>query len=206
MDVKSAFLNGVLEEVYIEQPQGYEVKEQEYKVLKLKKMLYGLKQAPRAWNLELTSTSKKEISSSVHISTHPTSKSKKCDILIVYLYVDDLIFTGSNPSMLNEFKKEMTKEFEITDIGFMSYYLGIEVKKEDKGIMITPKGYAKEVIKKFKMDYSNSVGTLMECRIKLSKHEEGNNVDPTLYESLVGSLCYLTCTWLNILYAVGVAN
>ena len=122
------------------------------------------------------------------------------------LYVDDLIFTGSNPSMLNEFKKEMTKEFEMTDIGLMSYYLDIEVKKEDKGIQITQEGYAKEVLKKFKMDDSNPVGTLMECRIKLSKHEEGNNVDPTLYKSLVGSLCYLTCTRLDILYVVGVVN
>ena len=115
------------------------------------------------------------------------------------LYVDDLIFTGSNPSMFDEFKKEMTKEFEMTDIGLMSYYLGIEVKQEGKGILITQEGYAKEVLKKFKMDDSNPVGMPLECRIKLSKHEGGNKVDPTLYKSLVGSPRYLTCTRPNIL-------
>ena len=95
--------------------------------------------------------------------------------------------------MFEEFKKEMTKEFEMTDIWLMSYYLGIEVKQEDKGILITQEGYANEVLKKFKMDDSNSVGKPMECGIKLSKHEEGNKVDTTLYKSLVGSFCCLTC-------------
>ena len=122
------------------------------------------------------------------------------------LYVDDLIFIGSNPSMFDEFKKEMTKEFEMIDIGLMSYYLGIEENQEDKGLLITQEGYAKKVLKKFKMDDSNLVGKPMECRIKLSKHEKGNKVDPTLYKSLVGSLRYLTCTRPNILYAVGVVN
>ena len=101
--------------------------------------------------------------------------------------------------MFDEFKKEMTKEFEMIDIGLMSYYIVIEVKQEDKGILITQEGYAKYVLKKFKMDDSNPVDTTMECRIKLSKHEEGNKLDPTLYKSLVGSLCYLTCTRPDIL-------
>ena len=61
----------------------------------------------------------------------------------MFLYVDDLIFTGSNPSKFDEFKKEMTKESEMIDIGLMSYYLGIEEKQEDKGILIIQEGYAK---------------------------------------------------------------
>ena len=108
--------------------------------------------------------------------------------------------------MFDKFMKEMKKEFKMIDIGLMYYYLDIKVKQEDKGILITQEGYDKEVLKKFKMDDSNPVGTLMECRIKLSKHEEGNKVDPTLYKSLVGSLCYLTCTRPDILYAVGVVS
>ena len=122
------------------------------------------------------------------------------------LYVDDLIFTGSNLSMFDEFRKEMTKEFEMIDIGLMSYYLGIEEKQEDKGMLITQEGYATKVLKKFKMDDSNPVGKPMECGIKLSKHEKGNKVDPTLYKSLVGSLRYLTCIRLDILYAVEVVS
>jgi hypothetical protein len=108
--------------------------------------------------------------------------------------------------MFEEFKKEMTKEFEMTDIGLMSYYLGIEVKQEDQGILITQEGYAKEVLKKFKMDDANPVSTPMECGIKLSKHDEGERVDPSLFKSLVGSLRYLTCTRPDILYAVGVVS
>ena len=122
------------------------------------------------------------------------------------LYVDDLIFTGCNSSMFDDFKKEMMKEFEMTDIGCMPYYLNIEVKQKDKGIFITQEGYAKGVIKKFKMNDSNPINTPMECGIKLSKHEEGERMDPTLFKSLVGSLRYLTCTRPDILYAIGVVS
>jgi len=80
------------------------------------------------------------------------------------------------------------------------------VKQEDHGIIITQEGYAKEVLKKFKMDDANPVSTPMECGIKLSKHEEGETVDPSLFKSLVGSLRYLTCTRPDILYAVGVVS
>ena len=207
MDVKSAFLNGVLEEeVYIEQPQGYEVKGEEDKVLRLKKALYGLKQAPRAWNARIDKYFRGRGFIKCPYEHALYIKIQNDDILIVCLYVDHLIFIGSNPSMFEEFKKEMTKEFEMTDIGFMSYYLGIEVKQEDHRILISQEGYAKEVLKKFKMDDSNTVSTPMECGIKLSNHEEGEKVDPTLFKSLVGSLRYLTCTRPDILYAVGVVS
>ncbi|KOM27543.1 hypothetical protein LR48_Vigan437s000300 [Vigna angularis] len=207
MDVKSAFLNGVLEEeVYIEQPQGYEVKGEEDKVLKLKKALYGLKQAPRAWNVQIDKYFKAANFIKCPYEHALYIKAQGKDILIVCLYVDDLIFTGNNPSMFEEFKKDMTMEFEMTDMGLMAYYLGIEVKQGNKGIFITQESYAKDVLKKFKMDDANLVGTPMECGIKLSKDEEGEKVDPTLYKSLVGSLRYLTCTRPDILYAVGVVS
>ncbi|KAK2446248.1 putative mitochondrial protein [Trifolium repens] len=207
MDVKSAFLNGVLdEEVYIEQPQGYEVKGEEENVLKLKMALCGLKQAPRAWNARIDKYFQEKNFIKCPYEHTLYIKLQGRDILIVCLYVDDLIFTGNNPTMFEEFKKEMTKEFEMTDIGLMSYYLGIEVKQEDQGILITQEGYAKEVLKKFKMDDANPVSTPMECGIKLSKHDEGERVDPSLFKSLVGSLRYLTCTRSDILYAVGVVS
>ncbi|RZB65513.1 Retrovirus-related Pol polyprotein from transposon TNT 1-94 [Glycine soja] len=207
MDVKSAFLNGFLEEeVYIEQPLGYEVKGQEEKVLKLKKALYGLKQAPRAWNVRIDKYFQDKNFIKCPYEHALYIKAQSGDMLIVCLYVDDLIFTGNNPSMFEEFKKDMSNEFEMTDMGLRAYYLGIEVKQEDKGIFITQEGYAKEVLKKFKMEDANPVGTLMECGSKLSKHEKGENVDPTLYKSLVGSLRYLTCTRPDILYAVGVVS
>ncbi|KAM2011380.1 hypothetical protein EV2_024130 [Malus domestica] len=132
MDVKSAFLNGVLEEeVYIQQPSGYEIKGHEDKVLKLKKALYGLKQAPRACNSRIDKYFQENNFTKCPHKHALYVKVKDEDILIVCLYVDDLIFTGSDPSIFEEFKRVMTKEFEMTDIGLMAYYLGIEVKQNE---------------------------------------------------------------------------
>ncbi|XP_057787939.1 uncharacterized mitochondrial protein AtMg00810-like [Salvia miltiorrhiza] len=133
-------------------------------------------------------------------------KSKGGNILIVCLYVDDLIFTGNNLSMFEEFKKVMTKEFEMTDIGLMTYYLGVEVKQLKNGIFITQEGYVKEILKKFKMEDCKAINTLVECGIKLSKNDGKEKVDPTLFKSLVESLRYLTCTKPYILYATGLVS
>ncbi|KAJ7962054.1 Retrovirus-related Pol polyprotein from transposon TNT 1-94 [Quillaja saponaria] len=208
LDVKSAFLHGFLEEeVYIDQPEGYVIEGQEGKVLKLKKALYGLKQAPRAWNNRIDKYFQENgfvrcpHEYALYVKAHENG-----DVLFVCLYVDDLIFTGNNPIMFEDFKKAMTCEFEMTDMGLMSYYLGFEVKQNDGGIFISQEGYAKDVLKKFQMLDSNSVNTPMECGVKLSKHDVGEKVDPTLFRSLVGSLRYLTCTRPDILYALGVVS
>lgn len=108
--------------------------------------------------------------------------------------------------MFEEFKKDMIKEFEMTEIGFMSYYLRIEVKQEDHEILITQEGHTNEVLKKFKIDDANPIDMPMECEIKLSKHKEGKRVDPSLFKSLVGSLQYLTSMKLNILNATGIVG
>ncbi|KAK2981078.1 LOW QUALITY PROTEIN: hypothetical protein RJ640_012033 [Escallonia rubra] len=113
---------------------------------------------------------------------------------------------GNNPSMFKEFKNAMAQEFEMTDIGLMSYYLGIEVKQRDNGIFISQEGYAKEILKKFKMDDANPVSTPVECGVKLSKKDVGEKVDPTFFKSLVGSLRYLTCTRPDILFGVGLIS
>ncbi|KAJ7976200.1 Retrovirus-related Pol polyprotein from transposon TNT 1-94 [Quillaja saponaria] len=208
LDVKSAFLHGFLEEeIYVEQPEGYVIEGQEDKVLKLKKALYGLKQAPRAWNNRIDKYFQENgfvrcpHEYALYVKAH-----EKGDVLFVCLYVDDLIFTGNNPIMFEDFKKAMTYEFEMTDMGLMSYYLGFEVKQNDGGIFISQEVYAKDVLKKFQMLDSNSVNTPIECRVKLSKHDVGEKVDPTLFRSLVGSLRYLTYTRPDILYAVGVVS
>ncbi|XP_038896556.1 uncharacterized mitochondrial protein AtMg00810-like [Benincasa hispida] len=123
-------------------------------------------------------------------------------ILIICLYVDDLVFTRNNPSMFDEFKREMVKVFEMTDIGLMSYYLGIKVKQGEDGIFISQDGYAKEVLKKFNMNDANLVGTPMECGVKITKQDGGEKVNSTYFKSLIGSLRYLTCTRPDILYSV----
>ncbi|KAJ7959769.1 Retrovirus-related Pol polyprotein from transposon TNT 1-94 [Quillaja saponaria] len=113
---------------------------------------------------------------------------------------------GNNPIMFEDFRKAMTYEFDMTDMGLMSYYLDFEVKQNDGGIFISQEVYAKYVLKKSQMLDSNSVNTPMECGVKLSKHDVGEKVDPTLFRSLVGSLRYLTCTRPDILYAIGVVS
>ena len=127
-------------------------------------------------------------------------------IRLVCLYVDDLIFTSNNPRLFEEFNKATSLEFEMTDLGLMSYYLGSEVKHMKDGIFISQEGYVREVLKKFKMLDYNPVNTPMECGIKLSKFDDGYKEDPTIFKSLVGSLRYLTCTRSDLLFAVGVIS
>ncbi|KAH9790788.1 hypothetical protein KPL71_003509 [Citrus sinensis] len=207
MDVKCAFLNGFLEEeVYIEQSLGYVVKRHEDKILRLKKALYGLKQAPMAWNSRIDKYFQENGFTKCPYEHALYVKEKAGDILIVCLYVDDLIFTGSDPSLFKEFKRVMIKEFEMTDIGLMAYYLGIEVKQKEEDIFISQESYAKEILKKFKMNDCKPISTPVECGVKLSKHNEGEDIDPTFFKSLVGSLRYLTCTRSYILYVVGLVS
>ncbi|KAG8472851.1 hypothetical protein CXB51_034771 [Gossypium anomalum] len=124
MDVKSAFLNGVLiEEVYIEQPPGYMKSGEEKKVLKLKKALYGLKQAPRAWNTRIDKYFKENGFKQCPYEHALYVKKNGGNMLFVAHYVDDLIFMGNNGEMIQDFKSKMTQEFEMTDLGLMKFFL-----------------------------------------------------------------------------------
>ena len=130
MDVKSTFLNGVLkEEVYVEQPPGYEIEGQEHKVCKLKKALYRLKQAPRAWYSRIDAYLIENGFEKCDGERTLYIKENDGKILIVVLYVDDLIFTGNDASLIADFKVVVKNEFEMTDLGFLRYFLGIEVEK-----------------------------------------------------------------------------
>jgi hypothetical protein len=126
MDVKSAFLNGDLkEEVYVRQLAGSIIAGQEGKVLRLRKALYGLRQALRAWNSKLDDTLKKmDFVQSEH--EHAMySRSHDDDILLVRVYVDDLVITGSSLAAVKEFKEEMKMAFLMSDVRLLSFYLGI---------------------------------------------------------------------------------
>jgi hypothetical protein len=131
MDVKSAFLNGDLkEEVYVCQPTGFVIAGQEGKVLRLRKAMYGLRQAPRAWNSKLNDTLKKmDYTQSEH--DHAMYRhSHNDDILLVEVYVDDLVITGSSLAVVEEFKEEMMWAFLMSNLGLLSFYLGIEVHQD----------------------------------------------------------------------------
>ncbi|CAL5370298.1 unnamed protein product [Camellia sinensis] len=141
LDVKSAFLNGKLEEeVYVDQPQGFVVKGKEDKVYKLKKALYGLKQAPRAWYSEIDAYfNEKGFQRSKSEPTLYIKRQGTTGILIVSLYVDDLVFTGSDEKLIEDFKREMMKKYEMSDLGLLHHFLGIEIHQNNGGVFICQK-------------------------------------------------------------------
>jgi transposase InsO family protein len=207
LDVKSAFLNGFLqEEIYVEQPEGFMKKGEEDKVYLLKKALYGLKQAPRAWysridNHLLTLGFVKSLSESTLYIKH-----NEVDILVVSLYVDDILVTGNNATLIDEFKLEMMKEFEMTDLGLMTYFLGMEIKQSKDEIFICQKKYAKEILKKFKLEECREMSTPMNSKEKLCKEDGTEKIDQAYFRSLIGCLMYLTATRPDILNAVSILS
>ena len=207
LDVKSAFLNGFLEEeIYVEQPEGFAMKGQEDDVYLLKKALYGLKQTPRAWysrideHLMQLGFKKSLNEATLYI------KGDEINFIVVSLYVDDLLVTGSNEELVRKFKEDMKKIFEMTDLGEMAYFLGMEIKQKNGEVFICQKKYAKEILKKFRMDECKSVDTPMCQKGKLSKRDEAEPVDETFYRSIIGCLMYLTATRSDILYSVSLLS
>jgi len=207
LDVKSAFLNGVLqEEIYVEQPDGFVIQGAKDKVYLLQKALYGLKQAPKAWysridehllNLGFVKSLSK---ATLYV------KLKDNDVLIVSLYVDDILVTGSNELLVEEFKQEMMNVFEMTDLGLMTYFLGIEVKQSQNEVFICQKKYAKEILKKFQMEECKATSTPMNQKEKLNKNDGADKVDEGYFRSMIGCLMYLTTTVPDILFAVSLLS
>ena len=125
---------------------------------------------------------------------------------LVALYVDDLIFSGNNDEMIEEFKSTMTREFEMINLGLLKFFLGLEVKQGETSIFISQEKYAKEILKKYKLENCNPLSTPMEPGAKLSKYNEGKRVDANRYRSLVGSLRYLTYTRPDLSLSVGIIS
>jgi hypothetical protein len=149
MDVKTAFLNGDLqEEVFIQQPPGFIQLGQEHKVLKLHKALYGLHQTPRAWNLKLDEKLNMLGFIKCNADHAIYCRGGKGERLIVGVYVDDLLITGSSLKSIDRFKKEMVIVFRMSDLDLLTYYLGIEVHQTDKGISLCQQSYTKKILEK----------------------------------------------------------
>jgi hypothetical protein len=136
MDVKSAFLNSDLKEVYVHQPPGFAIPGKEGKVLRLRKALYGLRLAPRTWNVKLDSTLK---GMGFGQSPHDVAiyrRGNGGNALLVGVYVDDLVITDTKDAEVAAFKEEMKATFQMSDLGLLSFYLGIEVHQGDSGITL----------------------------------------------------------------------
>ncbi|KAJ0802818.1 putative RNA-directed DNA polymerase [Helianthus annuus] len=204
LDVKSAFLNGPLqEEVYVTQPPGFEVKGEEHKVYRLHKALYGLKQSPRAWYECINSYLNDN--SYVRLTSEPTVYTKKTDegnIIIICIYVDDIIYTSSSQQLIEEFRMKMIQEFDMTDLGKLAYFLGLEISQTVNGVFVSQKKYAIDLLKKFGMWGCKGVVTPMNKGEKLQGSDSGK-VNGTEFRSLVGGLLYLTHTRPELAFAVG---
>ncbi|KAK8934594.1 hypothetical protein KSP39_PZI014788 [Platanthera zijinensis] len=206
LDVKSAFLNGeLMEEVYVTQPQGYEVEGEEEKVYRLHKALYGLKQAPRAWHQNIDAFFQQEGFTRSPVEATLYIKNSEEGKIIISLYVDDLILTGSSKAQIEEFKKKLKTKYEMTDLGPLKFFLGLQIKQFNDNIFISQEHYTKLLLKKFDMENCNPTLTPMSTTEKLTaRTEEEEKADQEKYRSLIGSLIYLTNSRPDIENAVNI--
>lgn len=193
MDVKCAFLNGELnEDIYMQLPDGFN---KGNKVCKLNKALYGLKQASRAWNEKFN-----EFMIRIGFTR---CKSDQClyvkeangVICYVLLYVDDTLIICRDIKMISTVKRLLSKEFEMTDVGRASSFLGMQIEHDMKtgSITLSQSQYLQNVLKKFGMEDSKPKSTPMEKSLHLEKGDE-NNCSKCPYRELVGCLMYATVT------------
>jgi hypothetical protein len=155
MDVKSAFLNGFLEEeVYVKQPPGFESAEFPHRVYRLRKALHGLKQAPRACYGRLRGFLFSKGFEMGKVDKTLFILRQGDDILIVQVYVDDIVFGGSSHSLIARFAEDMSKEFEMSMMGELHFFLGLRIKQAKEGTFVYQAKYTKDILKKFKMDDS----------------------------------------------------
>ncbi|KAG8474247.1 hypothetical protein CXB51_033974 [Gossypium anomalum] len=199
LDVKSAFLNGILEEeIYVEQPQRFEVPSKKDMVCKLRKALYGLKQAPRAWYARIdTYLLSLDFQRSFSEPTLYIKKNNTETQLVVSLYVYDLLVTGGDEAILTDFKTKMKKMFEMIDLGLMTYFLGMEVSQKQGGIFLKQKSFALKALTKFSILNCKPTPTPTAAGLKLSSQEGHEEGCETTYRSLIGCLLYLTATRLD---------
>ncbi|GJZ12436.1 putative ribonuclease H-like domain-containing protein [Tanacetum coccineum] len=203
MDVKSAFLYGKIdEEVYVSQPPGFLDPKYPQKVYKVVKALYGLHQAPRAWYATLSSFLLKNGYRRGTIDKTLFIKKDKHDIILVQVYVDDIIFGSTKKSWCDEFEALMKSRFQMSSMGELTFFLGLQVKQKEDGIFISQDKYVAEILKKFDFANVKTASTPIETQKPLVKDEEASDVDVHLYRSMIGSLMYLTASRPDIMFAV----
>nr|GEZ31330.1 zinc finger, CCHC-type [Tanacetum cinerariifolium] len=205
MDVKTAFLNGDLDdEVYMKQPKGFVMPGNEHKVCKLVKSLSRLKQAPKQWHQKFDEV---VLSSCFHLNQSEKCVYSKFDNsdkgVIICLYVDDMLIFRTDQNQVDNTKKFLSSRFSMKDMGEADVFLGIKIKHENKGIVITQFHYIVKILKKFNRKDCSPVSTPMDPVEKL-KPNTGKPVDQLEYSRAIGCLMYaMTSTRPDIAYVVG---
>ncbi|GJS44981.1 putative ribonuclease H-like domain-containing protein [Tanacetum coccineum] len=202
-DVKSAFLYVTIdEEDYVSQPPGFVDPDHPKKVYKVVKALYGLHQAPGAWYATLSTFLEKHGYKRGTIDKTLFIKRDNNDIMLVQVYVDDIIFGSTKMYWCDEFEALMKSRFQMSSMGELIFFLGLQVKQNKEGIFISQDKYVAEILKKFDLVSMKTTITPMETKVALTKDEEAVDVDVHLCRSMIGSLMYLTASRPDIMFAV----
>nr|GEY15626.1 hypothetical protein [Tanacetum cinerariifolium] len=193
--------NTIIQDVYMCQPEGFIDVDHPSHVYKLKKALYGLKQASRAWYDELfTFLLQNRFSKGIIDPTFFTRRFDD-DILVVQVYVDDFIFSSTNPRYATLFSDLMKSLFEMSMMGEMTFFLGLQVNRSPSGIFINQSNYVNEILKKYGLNTCDIIGTLMDIKDKLDLDQIETPVDAMKYRSMIGALMYLTSSRPDIVHA-----
>nr|GEZ86588.1 hypothetical protein [Tanacetum cinerariifolium] len=203
MDVKSAFLYETIdEEVYVMQPTGFQDLEFPHRVYKVEKAMYGLHQAHRAWYGTLSKYlldnrfQRGTIDQTLFIRKH------KGEFFLIQVYVNDIIFGSSNPKMCREFKALMHDKFQMSAMGELNFFLGLQVLQMKDGIFLSQDKYVGDILKKFRYTDIRAAKTPMDRENPWGKDGTGKDVEPHLYRSMIRSLMYLTTSRPDIMFAV----
>ncbi|GKA00118.1 retrovirus-related pol polyprotein from transposon TNT 1-94 [Tanacetum coccineum] len=203
MDVKSAFLNSFIkEEVYVAQPHGFVDFEKPNHVFKLKKALYCLKQAPKAWYDRLKAFLLDHLYTMGLVDNTLFTKKRNSHIIIVQIYVDNIIFGSTCQEICDDFSKIMHDEFEMSMMGELNFFLGLQIKQLEDGIFFNHSKYVKEMLKKFGIEDFKPIKTPMSSETKLTRDEDGEPIDDPKYRGMIGSLLYLTASRPDIMFSV----
>ncbi|CAA7023934.1 unnamed protein product [Microthlaspi erraticum] len=207
MDVKTAFLNGDLEEeIYMKQPEGFVTPGQEHKVCKLVKSLYGLKQAPKQWHEKFDHVmmsngfSINECDKCIYVKNTPSG------YVLLCLYVDDMLIMGSNKDIIQQTKNMLKSQFDMKDMGLADVILGIKITRTSEGITLSQEHYAEKILERFKKYSNGTAKTPVDTQLHLTKNS-GEGVSQVEYARIIGSLMYLTnCTRPDLAHAVNVLS
>ena len=213
LDVKTAFLHGDIdEEIYMEQPEGFLVKNKEDYVCHLKKSMYGLKQAPSQWNICFDSFMK-ELRFRRCEFNHCVYVKEATGGIYVYLllYVDDMLVASKSMVEIEKVKKPLSGRFEMKDMGCARRILGMDIQRDCAGGVLTlsQSSYVEKVLQTFNMNDSTAVTTHVGSHFKLKAVENGEQETETKnvpYSNAIGSIMYVIRTICDLAYAVGLVS
>jgi hypothetical protein len=202
LNVNNAFLHGDLdEEVYMSVPPGFGIK-RESQVCKLKKSLYGLKQASWQWFSKFSNTLIEQCFIQSKSDYSLFTRMEGCVFIALLVYVDDVILASNNSTAIVQFIASLNQQFKLKDLGTLKFFLGLEVARSDKGITLSQRKYALEILEDSGLLVAKPSKFPMEQNIKLSRDDSVLLEDPTSYRRLIGRLIYLIITRPDLAFVV----